>query len=217
MDVLRYRTDPHDFELDVRCPHCRQSVAARPVSPATYKISEVSDETAYLICQCPRQACQAVIFVEYDRLNNRVTRIHPRPDVVAANYRKAIPEAVRADFAEAVRCHLAEAYKGVVVLCRRAMQTMMIDKGATKEKLQDQIEEIYGRGLIIEPLQKAAHEVRHFGNFGSHPRDDGLDDIAEGDADLVLRITQNFMNALYVQPAEVEQLQQKRRPSEAGQ
>jgi hypothetical protein len=90
------------------------------------------------------------------------------------------------------------------------MQVMMIDKGAIKDKLQDQIEEVYKKGLIIEALRNAAHEVRHFGNFGSHPRDDGLDNIQENDAGLVLRITLDFMNNLYVQPAQVEELQRKR-------
>ncbi len=216
MNVYSYRTDARTFDLGLRCPRCHRNIGAHPISAPFYKISDVSDEIAYVVCQCPMQDCSTIMMVEYDRLNNQVARVHPRPEISASNYHEAIPRPIREDFAEAVKCQLAHAHKGVVVMCRRAMQNMMLDKGATKDKLEQQIDEIHSKGLITEPLKKAAHEVRHFGNFGSHPRDDGLDNITHDDADSVLAITQNFMNALYVQPAEVEKLERKRKPSQGS-
>src|SRR5256885_14569218 len=65
------------------------------------------------------------------------------------------------------------AFKAVVVMCRRAMQNVAEDKGAAGDNLEKQVDDLATKGFITANLRRAAHEVRHFGNFGAHPRDDG--------------------------------------------
>ena len=205
-----YEKDPREFNLDLHCPECGHLVRAIPETKAVYHISEFSDSEAFLVARCPRNLC-AIFFLTYDRLNKRVRRIFPFPDTKASDYHKAIPEKMRLDFTEARRCWFGDSNKGVVVMCRRTMQQIAIDKGAKGSRLFDQIDDLLASGLITKSLHDAAHEIRHFGNFGAHPRDDGLDDIDEHDADSLLKLTHQFLVDLYVRPYETEQLSAKRK------
>jgi hypothetical protein len=53
--------------------------------------------------------------------------------------------------------------------------------------------------------------VRFFGNFGAHPRDDGLDAISDSDAKAVMGIVEQLLTDLYVRPHETQQLTAKRK------
>ena len=44
--------------------------------------------------------------------------------------------------AEALRCYNANAYRGVVVMCRRALQETAVDQGIEAPELKDQIREM---------------------------------------------------------------------------
>jgi hypothetical protein len=125
----QYESDPSQFSLDVHCPRCGHLIRALSQTDAVYHISSHMDSQAYLIVRWPRQLCD-IFFVIYDRLNRRVQRVYPFPDTSASHFHSAIPESIRKDFAEARRCWFTDAYKGVVIMCRRAMQQIACDKGA---------------------------------------------------------------------------------------
>ncbi len=205
----RYQEDPREFDLDTYCPRCGHLVRALVEKGPVYHISPVSDQYAYLICRCPRRLCD-LMFVIYDRLNQRVDRVYPYPRLSASDYHAAIPESIREDMAEAKGCLAADAYRGVVVMCRRAMQQMALDKGASGSNLQEQIDDLFTKGIITKSLRDAAHEIRFFGNYGAHPRDDGLDQITGQDARSVHGLTGDFAVDLYVRPHETAELTKKR-------
>ncbi len=205
-----YETDVKKFELDLHCPRCGHLVRAIPQTQPIYHISETSDTHAYLVVRCPRHLC-ALAFVIYDRLNRCVDRVFPYPDCRASDFHESIPENIREDFAEARKCWFAGSNKGVVVLCRRVMQLIAIDKGAEGDKLIDQIDSLFSKGLITKSLHDAAHEIRYFGNFGAHPRNDGLDNISNDDTKIVTRLTNQFLTDLYIRPFETGKLTEKRK------
>lgn len=207
---MSYETDVNKFELDLHCPECGHLVRAIPQTQPVYHISASSDTAAYLIVRCPRRLC-ALAFVIYDRLNNCVSKVFPYPDCATSDFHKSIPENIRKDFAEARKCWFADSNKGVVVLCRRVMQLIAIDKGAKGDKLVAQIDSLFSKGLITKNLRDAAHEIRYFGNFGAHPRDDGLDNISNKDAKAVIRLTNEFLTDLYIRPFETDELTKKRK------
>lgn len=62
----------------------------------------------------------------------------------------SIPEDISADYAEALRCYDVNSYKASVVMCRRAIQSSTLEKGATKNRLFDQINEIHSNGTITD-------------------------------------------------------------------
>lgn len=206
---MNHEQDANKFRLDMQCPHCGHLVRAVPLTQPVYHISEHSDTEAYLIVRCPRDVCD-VAFIVYDRMNKKVRRVFPFPKTSASDFHPAIPEKMREDFGEARRCKYIDANKAVVVMCRRVMQHIALDQGASGRNLSEQINDMLAKGLITRSLHNAAHEVRYFGNFGAHPQDDSLDKISEDDAKIVMEIVNQFLADLYVRPTETAKLTQKR-------
>ena len=208
--MRHYKQDPREFDLDLTCPRCGHLVRAIPETPAIFHISEHSDQYAYLVARCPRRLCDVVLVI-YDRLNEHVSHVFPLPHTEASSFHSSIPGEIKQDLAEAVRCIHAHAYRGTVVMARRAMQRIAVDKKAEGDDLKNQIDDLFKKGLVTKSLHDAAHEIRFFGNFGAHPRDDGLDDISREDARAVLALVQDFLTDLYVRPHETSELSKKRK------
>ena len=206
--MRNFKTDPDTFDLDYTCPRCGHLVRGIPQTKAIYHIGG-GDTLAFLIVRCPRQLCD-LAFVVYDRLNDCVRRVYPFPETSAGDYHEAIPKAMRDDLAEANRCWYAHAYKGVVVLCRRVMQEIALNRNAKGEKLYQQIDDLLASSQITRSLHDAATAIRHFGNYGAHPQNDILDEVTRDEADTVLNLTFQFLTDLYIRPAKTQQLMAKR-------
>lgn len=210
-----YEQDVEKFDLSYFCPKCKQQVRGEPLTDACYGGSgSISEQYAHLICQCPTKYC-GLAFIIYDRLNYRISRVFPYPHTEAEDFHSSIPEKIREDYAEAKRCYYADAYRGMVVMCRRVIQQVVVNKISDqivwKKKLHEQIQELFDRRLITRSLNDALHEVRHFGNFGAHPRDDGLDDISQEDAETIRALTWDLLVDLYIRPFETAKMTEKRK------
>lgn len=188
-------------QVDTTCPTCRRDIAA-PVLYAT----NPHEGQQYFICKCPRGDCETHFFVVWVPDLRRVAHVFPHPYSGADAFHEAIPLHIREDHAEAWRCFHAGAYKGTVVMCRREMQSIAVHQNATGRRLFDQIRDLFDKGTITKSLKDAAHGIRFFGNFGAHPSDDLLDNIAQEDARTVLSLVHGFLVDLYIRPHEVEQL-----------
>lgn len=71
--------------------------------------------------KCPntkRSGCKP-IFAVYDARNNRIAERYPIASFEPGSMDRSIPEAIRADYAEARRCQYVNAFKGAVALYRR--------------------------------------------------------------------------------------------------
>jgi len=182
------------------------------VTNPQFHISSYSDEP-WLIVRCPTRLCE-LSFVIVDTLNDRIRRVYPLADFESKNYHEAIPEKVREDIAEAETCLYADAYKGAVVMFRRAVQNIILDKiddpEIKKKKLWEQIDRLFTEGLVTKDLKESAHEIRHFGNFGAHPTDDELDQTTKEDADAIEQLTFELIGAIYITPFKTKQMQEKR-------
>jgi hypothetical protein len=69
---------------------------------------------------------------------------------------------------------------------------------------------MHSRGLITKDVRDSAHEVRHFGNYGAHIQDDGLDSVSADEATDVGEIAWQLLSSLYVSPAKTAELRKKR-------
>ena len=196
--------DPKNYNLDLNCPRCGNLVRALPEAGPIFETG-VQDQSTYLICRCPRKYC-TVFFVEYDILNSQVRRVYPYPDSSPSDFHKIIPEKIREDIAEAKRCYFADAYKGVVTMCRRTMQQILVQHKAKGGTLESQIDDMFDKGLITKSLGDAAHTIRFFGNFGAHPQKDNLDKVSFDEAKSVLDLTEEFLIDLYIRPFKTKEI-----------
>jgi hypothetical protein len=194
--------------FDWTCPHCGVMVDLKPqkdlASPHSIR------HESFLICQCPRKPCREIVFVVFDTLNNHIQAAYPYSSTSAEQYPKSIPPKIREDMAEAVRCFSVNAYRSVVVMCRRVLQRIASDHQITGGDIKSQTNRMFEAGLITKNLKDAAHEIRHFGGFGAHPQDDDLDNVTRDDALGIWRQVNQFVNNLYVMPAENAELQKRR-------
>ncbi len=186
--------------LSFRCPFCEHQATFNTIRELSVK----RDYVAYLTMVCPN--CRRIAFVIYNTLEDKIITIYPK-HVPKCDER--IPEKIRDDCLEAKRCFEGRAYKGTVTMCRRAIQNTVIEKGAKKKDLFDQLNELVSKGIIPTSLEKLSHKIRSVGNYGAHPDEDGLDEVKEKDAKEILEFLEHFLTYVFVMPKRVEELESK--------
>lgn len=172
--------------------------------------------------QC--QACMDYILaVVHSNLNSHeffYLKHYPfgKPDETVA---AEIPEHIKPDFKEALRCLWVDAYNATVEMCRRALEASCLDLGAPKKKvLEDMIDWLEEKRKITPALKDAAHKIRLGGNRGAHPPSDVIQIAATAEsssadhdgpilkiekehAQAVVEFTRHFFQHVYVMPKEL--------------
>lgn len=176
------------------CPYCDVhstiSVRSRDAGESTLFEMVKCDHCGELILQIYRIKDKKRILI--DQYPKRIPRLH-----------KSIPERVGDDYIEAMKCFDVGANRASVVMCRRALQSSVIEKGAKKNRLVDQIDELYDSQIITKDIRDWAHEIRLTGNIGAHPDEDGLQDVTPEDADELIKFMEEYLNYVYIMPAKV--------------
>jgi hypothetical protein len=129
---------------------------------------------------------------------------------------EGVPTAIANDFHEAQVARGYGLHKAAVMLFRRAVQSVAVDLMAPEMKLEKQIDWLAQQQKISEDMRLAAHEVRHFGNAGAHPRDDGLQDVDAEDGELAYAFTRSLLERVYTEPQRVRHAMEKRAASRTG-
>ena len=120
-----------------------------------------------------------------------------------------IPENIRNDFSEALRCQWVNAYNATAEMCRRTVESSCIQLGAPYSKvLQEMIDWLKAKGIITEALQNVAHKVRLGGDRAAHPPEDPtippkyepMIVIGEDHANAIIQFTRHFLDHVYVIP-----------------
>lgn len=146
------------------------------------------------------ESCKKPLFLVLDQHEQNVLRSFPP---VNMNRPKDVPQGVADDFIEGELCVSVGGHKAGVAMFRRALQAAAIDKGARKGTLFEQLEQLGKKGHLNSSLLDVAHGVRHFGNYGAHPEEDGLGEITKPDAEAVRDLTWQVLEDLYINPVKV--------------
>lgn len=210
-----YRNDSTDYNLDIICPYCTNKGISKVMSNEVFKNNDVYDQTSYFITQCPDRNCKGVTLVIYDRLNNGVIKTLPYPKSDKDSFNKNIPEDIRADFAEAFTCAWTGCLKSSVIMCRRVLQFIIRDKGIKERDLEAEIKKLYEQGFISKNLFDAATEVRYFGNYAAHPKNDILNEIKPKETMIILKLVQDILDNVYVHKQHIEELKKIRTPNKS--
>jgi uncharacterized protein DUF4145 len=95
-------------------------------------------------------------------------------------------------------------------MCRRAIQDIAKNEHIEGDTNKEQIKNMRNSGLITKAMFDSAHEIRHYGGYGAHPQDDGLDDITPDIADSLLELTNQFLQNIYVMTGKNAELARRR-------
>lgn len=109
---------------------------------------------------------------------------------------ETLPQNVIDDFEEAIACSIVEAYKAVVVMCRRGLESLADELNADGDYLAQKLEDLKDKGLIMETTHHLASGIRQFGNYGAHPQDDLLKDIDKSEATIVLNVAERILREI---------------------
>lgn len=193
--------------VSIYCPHCGRHTSLEPTSrmvrhgyeevtvPASWQQAR---DVYWWIGVC--NYCAEPVLVK-----NLAETVYPQP--LPAPTDPNVPDDIRKDLDEAKQCFSVSAWRASATMARRTMQAAAIDKGASGDKLADQVADLASKNKITADLMEWADVVRWVGNDAAHP---GGDEVNEEDAEDVLKLAEQFLHVLYVAPALAGELRKKR-------
>ena len=114
-----------------------------------------------------------------------------------------VPTEILLDLAEAAVDLGVNCFKSCVVMCRRCLQAVLLERGVADDSLAKMIDDARGRDIFDERLYQTARAIGFFGNSGAHPLDPELRKVEQLDASLALQVTKRFLQTIY--PLKVEE------------
>lgn len=131
-----------------------------------------------------------------------------------------IPDPIKTDFKEALRCLFVDAYNATAEMCRRAVEASCVHLGAPKNQkwLEDKIDWLETQRKITPFLRDVAHKIRLGGNRAAHPGNvqplintsspQTLDapepPITKEHAEAIVKFTTEFFHHVYVVPKQLD-------------
>jgi Domain of unknown function (DUF4145) len=81
-----------------------------------------------------------------------------------------IPDHIKDDFREALRCFWVNAYNATAEMCRRAVEASCLNLGAPSNlALEKMIDWLADQQIVTPFMRDVAHKIRLGGNRGAHP------------------------------------------------
>ena len=195
------------------CPHCNATATYTTIFTTLPErlVDLQMGEMYYALVTCDAENCGRVVFLIFKGLETKEGRYTHFDIELVDQYpkripklHKSIPRQVTDDYIEAIKCFDVGAWKASVVICRRALQVSVIEKGAKKGILWEQIDELYDGEIITKDIKDWAHEIRLTGNIGAHPDKDGLEDVTKEDAKELIDFMEEYLNYVYIMPSKVQ-------------
>lgn len=199
-----------------QCPFCwhHTTITDARVSEDVHKItlpSKLGHQRLYSrAIACPNEQCKELFvrvtlakYVPVSGGNDKVEAPHSvwvlRPVAEVRPFPAYVPEAIRADYAEAKQIlHLSP--KASAALSRRCLQGMIRDFWSVKEK--DLFHEIKAlQGKVDSKTWQALDAVRTIGNIGAHMEKDInlIVDVGPGEAQLLVELIERLIEDWYVE------------------
>ena len=149
--------------------------------------------------RCSNPECRATQSIKIQHGKVTYATLEPNLFPILGQLRDhPLPPELRADFAEAAANYLNRSHKSSVVMCRRVVHGMLLDKDIVdKNSIYEMIEDAFSSGVLQEQERRQAHAIRFFGATGAHPKDPSLRRVDELDALLTVRVTRQILQAAY--------------------
>jgi hypothetical protein len=193
---MKKTSDLQDDRIHWQCPICANQHPLDPYVYANYK-GEV---------RC--WDCKALLSISF---NDGDLQSTPKIISKISAELKYVPTNILHDLNEAEMCFSIKATTACVILCRRALESVCVDKKAIGSTLYDQIKDLLEKGLISKDTFQYFEEIRLFGNYGAHPTNDLLDDVSIEDAEIALEITTHIIKHIYEMLGKITKLTEKRK------
>lgn len=191
----------------IECKACSALVEAKEI--ATHFVPRGSDELPELwtFSCCP--SCKgALLAFQYDYGNgfdeDTPTRMYPPMD---RRLGWTVPQAIRSAFSEAIACFKVKAYTASAIMCRKAVEALCSEHGATERNLAQSLRKLKEDGVIEARLYEWAEELRQLGNAAAH----GVDsNTSREDASDMLEFTEALCQYVFTYRDKFKEFQARR-------
>ena len=196
------------------CPTCNSVVETVIVYSYTSENTVNEDLCGYvtevllskcLKCQNPFLKEKNFQIVEGDDYLNSELQFFPNTENEAI---KNCPEIVFNPYKEALKCYRAHAYDACVIMCRKGIEAICIDKGEIKGNLATKLKNLNSKGILENTLYSWANELRLIGNDGAHSHDQIVN---QQDAKEAVDFFDAFITYLYHLVNQYEELIKRRK------
>lgn len=206
-DMQLSSIDSQSFVLNGECPHCRKQAAFVTVADPFEERQGSYPSRMISAARCI--ACNEYILAI---IRHREVRpgsfqwaydVHYPLGLPHDEVASEIPDAIRPDFQEALRCRHAKAYNATIEMCGRALESSCIEQGApSNDTLSKMIDWVHKQGKITTSLRDMAHKIKLGRNLAAHAQSDRT--LTPDDADAVIRFTAQYFLHVYVMPAQLK-------------
>jgi uncharacterized protein YbaR (Trm112 family) len=208
----------HREGVAVRCFKCEHFVSATVEGefPMDRHPDYDRDISRYVLLCCPD--CNSPLLAQQEGSHEQIAYgegadCYATPIVLypgAPVLRGVIPPNIGATFLEAHRCYTdAAAYTACAILCRRTLEGICADFGATKGNLQSKLETLKSNGIIDGRIHEWADGLlRDLGNDAAHEIDTV---ISKADAEHALEFTKAILEYIYVLGVAYKLFKERRR------
>lgn len=162
------------------------------------------------LLQCRGCYSAALIQQEYPSRKNDLglsepVRLWPE---ARAPLSEAVPQGIRLDYQEAVRCIDNRAFKAAAVMVGRTLESVCADHEKLKSNLMSSLEAMRSANVIDDRLYQWADELRLLRNLGAHH---SAVAITRQDAYDALALCEALLDYVYVLGARFAEFQNRRR------
>jgi len=144
----------------LECKRCEALVNAEPV--AKYIVEDEFLPTTYSFLRCPK--CSGPFLTDEDDFSGLIS-LFPQPDT---RVNPNLPEPLKAACEEATSCFKSKAYTATAIMCRKTLEGICIEHGATGRTLVASLKELKDKGVIENRLYEWADALRISGNEAAH-------------------------------------------------
>jgi hypothetical protein len=175
----------------IECAKCGQSALLSLQRPGVTNLS--NDLEFRGIVRCSGEGHEWPMAIKTDNIIQNTAQM--MPVLESTSLSQKVPVGIVQDIQEAERDHFAQSYKSAVVMCRRALQLALEDKGVTGRTLGPMLTTARSMTppLLSARTDALAEGIKDYGDGGAHRRED----IDAATAALVIHVTAQALNEIF--------------------
>lgn len=162
------------------CPNCNSIVETEVIFEYTHSI-EYNDESRTdgtivklakcLNCEKPFLLSEDFIEIEDQFYPQGRIQLYPEKE---SDFIGNAPKTIIKPYREAIKCYKANAYEACVIMCRKGIEAICIDKGETKGNLINKLNNLKSNGILENTFFNWSNQLREIGNIGAHSHDEEI-------------------------------------------
>ena len=162
------------------CPNCNSIVETEVIFEYTHSI-EYNDESRTdgtivklakcLNCEKPILLSEDFIEIEDQFYPQGRIQLYPEKE---SDFIGNAPKTIIKPYREAIKCYKANAYEACVIMCRKGIEAICIDKGETKGNLINKLNNLKSNGILENTFFNWSNQLREIGNIGAHSHDEEI-------------------------------------------